>query len=74
MKVIKYGDGYPRTIVCDNCHSELEYNYKDIYSWTDELDEFITTGIITCPVCGKHVMVYQYTHPRPQQKKWWWQK
>lgn len=76
MKILKYGEGYPKTVTCDGCKSELEYIDKDIYSWTDALDEFITTGIITCPVCGKQVVVFQRTHPRPNypKKKRWWQR
>jgi hypothetical protein len=76
MKILKYGEGYPKTVVCDNCKSELEYNSKDIYSRTDALDEFITTGIITCPVCGKTVVVFQHSHPRLDliKKKWWWER
>lgn len=78
MKILKYGEGYPKTVVCDNCKSELEYNDREVFSWTDALDEFVTTGIITCLVCGKQVVVFQHTSPRidlPQKKskKWWWQ-
>lgn len=64
MKILKYGEGYPKTVVCEHCKSELEYNSKDIYSWTDVLEEFVTTGIITCPVCGNSVVVFQYSRPR----------
>ena len=75
MKILKYGEGYPKTIICGNCKSELKYNSEDIYSWTDVLDEFITIGIITCPVCGKTIEVYKHSRPRPNcsKKKRWWQ-
>lgn len=76
MKILKYGEGYPKTITCKKCHSELEYNHEDIYSWTDALDEFVTTGIITCPVCGESVVVFQHARPRfdLRRKKRWWQR
>ena len=76
MKILKYGEGYPKTITCDNCKSELQYNAGDIYSWTDTLDELVTTGVINCLVCGKQVVVFQHTRPRPDypKKKRWWQK
>ena len=76
MKILKYGEGYPKTVTCDNCKSELEYNSEDIYSWTDALDELVTTGIITCPVCGNSVVVFQYSRPRYdiKPKKRWWQR
>ena len=75
MKILKYGDGYPKTIICNRCKSELEYDHKDIYSWTDVLDELITIGIITCPVCGESVEVYRHSRPRPdfRKKKRWWE-
>ena len=75
MKILKYGEGYPKTVICDGCKSELEYNFEDIYSWTDTLDELVTTGIITCPVCGNSVVVFQYSRPRndTKPKKRWWQ-
>ena len=76
MKILKYGDGYPKTVTCDNCKSVLEYNYKDIYSWNDILDEIVTTGAVKCPVCGTWIEVYKYSKPRPDypKKKRWWQK
>lgn len=30
MKVLKYGEGYPKTILCDECESTLEYKTEDI--------------------------------------------
>ena len=81
MKIIKYGEGYPKTITCEKCKSELEYDHNDVYSWNDVCDEIITTGIITCPVCGKNVEVFKYTRPgyglkleKIKPKKRWWQR
>ena len=76
MKILKYGEGYPKTVTCDKCQSELEYNSEDIYSWNDLLDEIVTIGIITCPVCGEAIEVYRFSRPRPiyPKKKRWWQR
>lgn len=76
MKILKYGEGYPKTTTCHKCKSELEYDFKDIYNWNDLLDEIITTGIITCPVCGETIEVYKYSRPRLDcsKKKRWWQR
>ena len=75
MKILKYGEGYPKTVTCHKCKSELEYDSKDVYSWNDLLDEIITIGIITCPVCDEKIEVYRYSHPRLncRRKKRWWQ-
>lgn len=76
MKILTYGDGYPKIKICGRCNSELEYNFEDIFSWTDTLDELVTTGIITCPVCGNSIVVFQYSRPRYdiKPKKRWWQR
>ena len=74
MKILKYGEGYPKTCTCGKCKSELEYDFSDIYSWNDLLDEIVTTGVITCPVCGETIEVYKYFRPRyddPKKKLWW---
>lgn len=81
MKILKYGEGYPKTAVCGHCKSELEYDFNDICSYDDLLEYIVTTGIITCPVCGKNIEVYRYTRQRPDlklekiaPKKRWWQR
>ena len=76
MKILTYGDGYPKTKICERCNSELEYNFEDVFRWTDALDELVTTGIITCPVCGNSIVVFQYSRPRCdiKPKKRWWQR
>ena len=89
MKILKYGEGYPKTVICNDCKSELEYGLEDMdsYHWvyTDKV-EFIKT--IKCPVCGKEITVDKhidyYSQPETriesepksetQPKKRWWQK
>lgn len=76
MKILKYGEGYPKTVTCDGCKSELEYNNKDVFYWSDVLDEIIDMGAITCPVCGRSIVVYEHSRPNPDclKKKRWWQR
>lgn len=76
MKILKYGEGYPKTVVCEHCKSELEYDNKDVFCWSDVLDEIVDMGIITCPVCGLPVVVYKRCRPIPDypKKKRWWQR
>lgn len=76
MKILKYGEGYPKTCTCGKCKSELEYDFKDVYSWNDLLDEITTIGIVTCPVCGEAVEVYRHSRPRLDchRKKRGWQE
>lgn len=74
MKILKYGEGYPKVAVCDKCQSKLEYDPDDIQvSITDE-DVNLNDGTvqrwqrlyIDCPVCkhgilleSKVILVYQ---------------
>ena len=58
MKILKYGDGYPKTITCENCKSELEYDGVDIFTHTDiYTDRTETFKHIKCPVCGEVIDV-----------------
>ena len=42
---------YPRKIICDSCESELEYEKSDVtIGW-------LGAAYITCPLCGKDVML-----------------
>ena len=64
MKILKYGDGYPKTVTCDECGSELEYDTNDVQSY--EVVFFMDNGIrqnhrksyIVCPVC-KHSIYFE---------------
>lgn len=58
MKILKYGEGYPKTITCEQCNSELEYEGTDIFEHTDFYRERSETfKLIKCPVCGEEIMV-----------------
>lgn len=76
MKILKYGEGYPKTVTCEHCKSELEYDTKDVFCWSDVLDEIVDMGIITCPVCNQSIVVYKHCRPLPEypKKKRWWQR
>jgi hypothetical protein len=82
MKILKYGEGYPKTVVCDNCKSELEYTLADIkhtqeteYT-NDPLEDcrIVRVEYVVCPVCGD--MIRTFTAPiwscSEESKKWWW--
>jgi hypothetical protein len=82
MKILKYGDGYPKTVTCYKCKSELEYTLTDIkhtqeieYS-SDPLvdDHIVRVEYVVCPVCGD--MVRTFTSPiwschEDTKKRWW---
>ena len=60
MKVLEYGEGYPKTIVCNECKSTLEYAVADIEETTKrkynpdpfiEYVEYIDKYLV-CPVCN----------------------
>lgn len=64
MKILKYGEGYPKTCTCDNCKSELEYDADDIIIHTIEdisfLDDKRTITVnressLICPVCKQRI-------------------
>jgi hypothetical protein len=78
MKILKYGEGYPETVVCDHCKSELEYELKDIHMSTDHyMERSETFKWIKCPVCGGEIMidVIIVTHEQlDKSKKRWWQR
>ena len=65
MKILKYGEGYPKTIVCDKCQSELEYNPDDIECSITDHDLNSGDGkiqrwqrlYINCPVCKHSILL-----------------
>jgi hypothetical protein len=65
MKIIKYGEGYPKTCTCDDCKSELEYTFKDIKCdrrsglSDDPLIKYqiVEIDYVECPVCGSTVNI-----------------
>lgn len=82
MKILKYGEGYPKTVTCDTCKSELEYNLADIETYKDVQfvsDPFIKYNIvetynIKCPVCGHKVYAGERvieSVPRDNSDIWW---
>lgn len=74
MKILKYGEGYPKTVTCEGCKSELEYISEDINESettcrvNDPKVESVTYRLkyLICPVChlyvvlGKDVKAIQY--------------
>ena len=80
MKILKYGEGYPKTVVCDKCGSELEYEPCDVFCayGASTMDGSIEeTKNITCPVCKHNIeletrVIYCSTLVEP--KKRWWQR
>ena len=68
MKILKYGEGYPKTVTCEQCNSELEYGVEDIFEHTSiYIDRTETFKYIKCPVCGEEITVdvifYETTPP-----------
>lgn len=86
MKILKYGEGYHKTVTCDNCNSELEYDSNDIETIDTERKNIVENTIIgcrhahiNCPVC-KHwidvgsILLYErkeLTEPSESKKRWW---
>ena len=53
----------PHRIHCNECFSELEYEYNDIQREKEDdaiLHMTITTSYIRCPVCHEKVILGQY--------------
>lgn len=76
MKILKYGEGYPKTVTCEHCNSELEYDADDIFSFTDiYTDRTETYDYIKCPVCSKSIKVDVHIskrlYPEEPRKRWW---
>lgn len=79
MKILKYGDGYPKTCTCDKCKSELEYDADDIrvyikqdVSFLDDKRTIIKNKIseLVCPVCEHTISlgsatIYEHTDKDP---------
>ena len=86
MKVLKYGEGYPKTAQCTQCLSELEYNFKDTNFYISEENSNnplihhlnVRVDYIRCPVCGNiiwiHKEVVSEEYVGDTKKKRWWQK
>lgn len=86
MKVLKYGEGYPKTIVCDECKSTLEYDIEDTkdkfarISQPDPLIEYVdcVEKYLVCPVCNHHIVLdyldFSAKFKGKSKKKKWWQK
>lgn len=89
MKILKYGEGYPKTCTCDKCGSELEYEPSDTYWCTVshfEDDNNIyheeKHKLIICPVCDQTITLEALwlqgpTLVNPEvelKKKRWWQR
>lgn len=64
MKVLKYGEGYPKTIFCDECESTLEYTIEDDIKETtrrvynpDPFIEYVEYNVkyLICPVCNQPI-------------------
>lgn len=70
MKVLKYGEGYPKTTTCGYCNSELEYESADTFRYAEKSEFF---ECVKCPVCGKtiEVGVHIMTLPSSKKKEWW---
>lgn len=87
MKVLKYGEGYPKTIFCDECKSTLEYSIADIKEKSRraynpdpfiEYHEYIDKYLV-CPVCNHRItldLIYYLTKyreiPSEEPKKKRW--
>lgn len=90
MKILKYGEGYPKTVTCDKCGSELEYETEDVYFYykTNYVhDNKIVFSeqhkALNCPVCNHTIdletLLVQYPvlvepEVKTESKKRWWQK
>ena len=82
MKILKYGEGYPKTVTCEHCKSELEYTLTDIKHTTEteytsgSLEDYriVRTEYIVCPVCGDMVRTFSAPIWAPSEgsKKRWW--
>ena len=59
MKIIEKGEDRLKRIICPNCNSLLEYNYKDISqpTVTDKKGKFhsVLEKTVTCPSCHDHI-------------------
>ena len=89
MKILKYGEGYPKTVTCDKCGSELEYETEDVYFYykTNYVhDNKIVFSeqhkALNCPVCNHTInletLLVQYPvlvepEVKTEPKKRWWQ-
>lgn len=78
MKILKYGEGYLKTVVCDKCGSELEYEPFDVFCTygASTVDGGIEEAQnIICPVCKHNIeletRVIGCPTPDKQKKRWW---
>ncbi len=75
MKILRYGEGYPKTVVCIKCNSELEYSTSDVETFESECRDMVNNKVqgrrrsyIICPVCKYAVdlgtdILYEYELP-----------
>lgn len=72
MKILKYGEGYPKTAICEHCGSELEYEPQDIFEYSDiYTDRTEVFKEIKCPVCGMSITVDIFIIDHSKPKKSW---
>lgn len=65
MRILKYGEGYPKIAVCDKCLSKLEYDPNDIEVSITDHDLNSGDGkiqrwqrlYINCPVCKHSILL-----------------
>ena len=90
MKILKYGEGYPKICTCKFCDSELEYETEDVYCYykhnyvNDNKIVFVEEyKVIDCPVCRHSIdletllvqcPILVNPEVEPKQKKRWWQR
>ena len=54
VKVLSYRHIKPRQVFCHHCGAELEYLYTDVKTKNGN------KHYITCPVCGKNIIVPKF--------------
>ena len=63
IKVIERKDEPRATVICENCHSLLEYGNCDLHahmsvpSWSSSLKEIVDYYYFYCPVCNCEIKV-----------------
>lgn len=65
MKILKYGDGYPKTVTCEHCKSTIEYISNDINESettcrvSDSMVESVKYRVkyLICPMCHLYIML-----------------
>lgn len=57
MKILALGDTATKKIKCPSCQSKLEYDISDIKLQEDPMEEDAIMQCITCPVCGRFLIL-----------------